>query len=154
MREIQIKAASMEDRDSIYEMICLLEDEVLDKPSFDRVFEHNMENRDIFYIIAVGKDRIVGFASLHIQLLLHHSGPVAEIQELIVMPETRGLGIGAVLVRDLKRIAREKNCLILEVSCNLTRESAHRFYLNQELEQSHYKFVGKMTPDIRVAKLC
>lgn len=97
----------------------------------------NLRDPHIHYLTAE-EGRVVGFLSLHM-LLLHHTGPIAEIQELAVLPEMRGRGVGSALLCCAKEIARRKSCSQLEVCCSKTRKRAHRFYRREGLRKTHFK---------------
>lgn len=145
MPEVIIRDANVNDLDSIYLMICQLEEEKLDKTHFNDTFTRNLSNPNIFYAVAVYENKTVGFISLHVQSLLHHSGNVAEIEELFVDPSMRGKGIGKKLVEHAKTIAKKQNCEVFEVSCNVRREKSHIFYQNEGLSKTHYKFTENLT---------
>ncbi len=140
MLKFQIRTAQPTDLNSVYSMVCALENSVLEKQKFENIFYNNLRNNNIHYIIAESSDNVVGFMSVHIQTLLHHSGLVAEIQELFVHEDVRGGGVGRRLVDYAKQIASKNKCEILEVSCNIKREAAHKFYEREGLMKTHYKF--------------
>lgn len=83
----------------------------------------------------------VGMGSCHVQWLVHHAAPIAEVQELYVVPEYRSQGIGAHLLNALIEFARSKNALQVELSSQLRRVDAHRFYYRQNFINNHLKFV-------------
>jgi PhnO protein len=141
---IRIRRVRQEDIGSIYEMICDLEHQRLNRREFNAVFRANLNNPDVHYLIALHNGTPVGFGSLHIQRLLHHSGLVGEVQELYTSPDVRGLGIGKQLLAALRRIAVKKKCKNLEVASNRKREAAHRFYVREGMQQSHFKFVEEL----------
>ncbi len=61
------------DLEKIYTLICELEKSILNFKDFNRVYLDNLEDKNIYYIIAEDEEKeIVGFISLHIQKLLHH----------------------------------------------------------------------------------
>lgn len=51
----------------------------------------------------------VGFAVAEV-IALHDGSPVANVSELFVEPEARGVGLGAVLMQELLEWARERGC--------------------------------------------
>lgn len=124
----------------IYELICSLEEEILNFEDFCSCYEINIKNDRIIYLVAVVNGVIEGFISVHINLLLHHAGMIAEIQELIVKSEYRGQKIGKELVKRAGEIASKKGCKQLEVCCNQRRERTYRFYEACGMKNSHYKF--------------
>ncbi len=142
MEEINLQCinATIENSEDVYHLLCELEHIELDKASFEEIFRKNVINPDIHYLLAMDNQNIIGFASLHIQSLLHHVSKVAEIQEIVVSKHYQGQGVGQILFNRLKEIAIENECALLEVCCNQIREKSHEFYLKQNMKNSHYKF--------------
>lgn len=143
MEEIIIRPARITDIESIYDKICELEEEKLDKNTFNKIFEDNLKKDNIFYIVAEFQGKVIGFISLYIQKILHHGGNVAEIQELFVDSNIRGKSIGTKLIDYAKEIAQKQNCKMFEVTCNLKREKTHKFYEKEGLSKTHYKFTKR-----------
>ena len=137
---MEIIRALAEHQNTVYDLICELEETAIDKTQFESTFLHNMENEDVYYLLAIENEVVLGFASLHIQLLLHHAGAVGEIQEFIVVNKCRGQGVGMLLFQRLKQIAQERGCVLFEVCCNQSRIKSHSFYVNRRMENTHYKF--------------
>ena len=137
---MEIIYASAEHKNEVYALLCELKGAEIDKTRFEALFFQNLERNDIFYLLAVEDNSVLGFASIHIQPLLHHVGYVGEIQEFIVSEKHQGQGIGTLMCNNLKQIAVENKCVLLEVSCNQSRINSHLFYLKQGMDNSHYKF--------------
>jgi len=137
---MKIIDATEKHRNEVYALLCELEHGELNKARFEELFLQNVKNRDVFYLLAVEDGMVRGFASLHIQSLLHHVGAVGEIQEIVVTSEHRGRGIGKMLYDRLKQIAEDNQCVSFEVCCNQLRAGSHLFYLSQGMKNSHYKF--------------
>ena len=136
----EIRPSSLNDSEDVYSLINELENAEMDKAQFERVYALNLSNPAVSYYVAVDGREIVGFVSLHIQVLLHHTSSIAEIQELIVKNEYRGKGIGEKLFEQAKDEARLKNCAQLEVCCNQKRTKSHGFYLNRGMINTSFKF--------------
>jgi PhnO protein len=141
---MEIINADIEHLNMVYNLICELENETLNRFNFAKIYQNNIENNDIYYLLAVEGKTIFGFASLHIQKLLHHCANIGEIQEIIISKNQRGQGTGTALFDKIMEIARVNNCLSLEVCCNQVREKSHEFYLKQGMSKSHYKFVKNL----------
>jgi len=124
----------------IYNLICELEDKKLDKDSFTQIFLDNLSNKDIYHFLAHENGDTIGFASLHIQNLLHHCSKVGEIQEIVISKKHQGKGVGSMLFNKILETAKSYECPLLEVCCNRAREKSHGFYINQGMKKSHYKF--------------
>lgn len=141
--KILIRSAQSTDVEILYAMLCDLENEKLDKPCFTEVFLKNLANENITYFIAELGNQPVGMASCHVQSLLHHAAPVAEIQEMYVNPELRSQGIGQQLVEAIVAFARQQGADQLEVTSNQIRIGTHRFYEREGFQKTHYKMVRK-----------
>ncbi|QEL22436.1 GNAT family N-acetyltransferase [Bosea sp. F3-2] len=64
----------------------------------------------------------------------------AKIESVHVAPESRGLGIGAVMMRHALAFAAENGVGLVELTSNKSRTDAHRFYRNLGFDQSHEGF--------------
>ena len=137
---MKIVKAGSEDFDVVYELVCSLERTLFDRQSLYEIYAGNLSHGDVHYLLAVEGSQVIGFASLHIQQLLHHASKVGEIQEIMVREEKRRSGAGKLLFEALKQIAAENKCAQLEICCSQTRKDSHAFYLKMGAENSHYKF--------------
>ena len=84
---------------------------------------------------------IAGTLNLTILPNLGHGGqPWAAIDNVAVAANRRNQGIGAQLVAEAGRIAKEHNCYKIVLSSNLARERAHDFYKRLGWKQTHLGF--------------
>ncbi|MEZ0610015.1 GNAT family N-acetyltransferase [Fibrella sp. WM1] len=141
-----LRPATLDDLPFVYESLCDLEETTLPYPAFERIYRDNLSNPAIRYVLSEVDNVPVGFASCHVQLLLHHAGPVAEIQELYVRPEYRSQGIGRQLIEHIMHIARQEEWVHLEVTSNRKRQRTHAFYEQLGLVWTSQKFVWKVAP--------
>ncbi|HEY4487606.1 MAG TPA: GNAT family N-acetyltransferase [Candidatus Paceibacterota bacterium] len=137
---IFLRKAEIDDFECVYKMISDLENEAMDKDFLLHSYKQNLANKDVSYWLAVSNEQPIGFISLHVQNLLHRNGPVAEIQELFVDSEFRGAHIGQRLVETAREEAIKRGCKRFEVSTNVKREGAHRFYERLGMQRTHLKF--------------
>ncbi len=138
---IQIREATPIDAPVVYDFLCILEETTLDRIGFQTVYERNLANPFVHYLVAELVGEVIGFVSGHVQLLLHHCGKVGEIQELFVHPDYRQRGIGHDLVAAIESLAWQENCINLEVTTNQKRQDTLRFYERESFRLSHYKLV-------------
>src|SRR6185312_4530241 len=138
MNNIEIRKASAQDALLVHKLICELENYTLDKDVFNENFRQNLNSSRVHYLVAIINNEIIGFVSCHGQLLLHHEGIVYEIQEIVVSNEHRSKGIGKKLLHVLEEIISKEDYKLLEVACNMKRKDAHRFYLANGFDQTHY----------------
>ncbi len=140
MNEIEIIRAEIKHVHKVYELICELENAQMDFKYFSEVFEHHISSPDVSCFAAMQDTVIIGFASVHIQSLLHHSAKIAELQELIVEKNHQGHGVGSLLFGKIKQTSSDAGCGQIEVCCNQKRLESHKFYLKHGMVNSHFKF--------------
>lgn len=144
-----IRKAERNDFDAIHQFICELENETFDFDKQKEIFVQNIQQPNNIYLLAVENNSVVGFVSCHIQDLLHHGGPIAEIQEMFVAKEMRSTGIGKDLINALKQIVKERNVIQLEVTSNNNRSLTHKFYERENFKSTHKKFVLNLSANSR-----
>jgi len=81
---------------------------------------------------SVGMCQLIVFR--HLQ---HHGGRCAEIESMHVHPDYRSGGIGALLVEAAVGAAREAGCYRIQLTSNVERTDAHRFYERLGFVPSH-----------------
>jgi predicted N-acetyltransferase YhbS len=79
-------------------------------------------------LVAELEGNVVGCLSTSIMRVLHRPAPVGRISMLVVDEAVRGRGIGAALVRAAEEALTGAGCAIVELTSNLRRTDAHRFY--------------------------
>jgi GNAT superfamily N-acetyltransferase len=84
--------------------------------------------------------RLVGTATLHLTPVLHRAGPVGRVSALVVDERERGHGIGRALMRAAEQWAAEHGCVLMEVTSNMRRADAHRFYERLGYERTSFRF--------------
>jgi GNAT superfamily N-acetyltransferase len=94
-------------------------------------------------LVAEDGGRAVGFANANLRRQLHHAAPVCTLDELVVADGRRSAGVGARLVAELERTAGERGADSFELTCNLRREDAHRFYERLGFERTSWKFAKR-----------
>ena len=135
------RPATPTDEPVVYAFLCELEEMPLDRATFTAIFNQNLSNPTIHYLVAEQHGEVIGFVSCHVQWLLHHGGKVGEIQELFVRPDARNQRIGHQLVAALDALASRENLINLEVTTNQKRVNTIRFYERESFKQTHFKLV-------------
>ena len=92
-------------------------------------------------LLAEQAERVVGVLVWHWLQPLHVAPAWGLISALVVDDGARGGGIGAALLCEAERQAREAGCSQLELSSSIKREAAHRFYLAQAYQERPKRFV-------------
>ncbi|WP_028974147.1 GNAT family N-acetyltransferase [Spirochaeta cellobiosiphila] len=142
--KLTIRQATTEDAQQAYRMINLLEDSIFDETLFQSYYTQCLLNPNHTLLIGQREDTTLAFGSMIIAPHLHHCGLVAEILELIVLPEARGSHIGSQMLSHFKDIAVTEGCVSLEVASNKKRLKAHAFYEKNGFTNSHYKLTQSL----------
>ncbi|MWB93474.1 GNAT family N-acetyltransferase [Flavobacterium sp. GA093] len=138
--KIEIRKVEKRDLDIVYNLICELEDEILDFGIFKEIFDENISNPRNLYLLAENDKEGLGFISFHTQKLLHHCGLVGEIQEFFIHKNHRGKGIGKKLIEKIILFADQNNLKSIEVTTNRKRVENVLIYENLGFTLSHNKF--------------
>ena len=140
MSACELRRATVQDTEAVYALICELKQTQFDYPAFRAGFTANLQDARLRYQLALLDGQAVGLIGLHLQYHLHHANWIGEIQELVVMPQARGLKIGSQLLAWAEQEDREAGAEMTELSTSVKRHDAHRFYLREGYEQSHFRF--------------
>ena len=143
---MQYRLATMNDVKYVYDLICDLEEKVLDYNNFQIFFEQYVESESYLSILAIENSSVVGCINLRLEYQLHHAARIAEIMELVVGGNARSSGIGTRLFAEAEKLAKERGCIQIEVCCNQSRTRSHNFYEKQKMQNSHFKYTKTFTP--------
>lgn len=95
---------------------------------------------DAILVAQVGEE-VVGVCQLMVvQHLQAKGGRCAELESVHVHPDRRGCGVGSALVRAAITRARDLGCYRVQLTSNLERPDAHRFYERLGFTPSHVGF--------------
>lgn len=93
------------------------------------------------YIVEADSQPIGTFALLIMDNLGHLGTPSAVVEDVAVIAEYQGKGIGKKMMEFAMQIAKEKGCYKLTLSSNLRREAAHAFYESLGFTKHGYSFL-------------
>jgi GNAT superfamily N-acetyltransferase len=80
------------------------------------------------FLVACHSDSVVAIAYLSFIWSMEHAGPCAWLEELYVLPEHRGHGIGRSLVQSVLREARARDCAAVDVEVDASHTRAEHLY--------------------------
>ena len=137
---ITISPATEVDLTSIKLLLSELIEAMTDTEGFD--IEQAVNNcrdlmKDKCHCLLVARDEnvVLGFINFTIRRTIMHPAPSALIDELVVARQSRGTGIGRLLVDKVIEKCKEMGCCELEVSTEKTNRTARRFYKNCGFEE-------------------
>ncbi len=91
--------------------------------------------------VAVAEAKIVGtFALLIMDNLAHLGKKSAVVEDVGVLPEFQGQGVGKIMMEFAMQEARKNRCYKLVLSSNAKRERAHQFYDSLGFDRHGYSF--------------
>ncbi|MFD4140883.1 GNAT family N-acetyltransferase [Streptomyces sp. NPDC058572] len=146
MNELQIRSAV---RDDIPAIVALLADDPLgaqrespdDLDPYNAAFERLADDPNQYQTVAVRGDRVVGVLQLTIIPGLSRRGATRSIIEGVrVHADERGTGLGTQLVEWAVAESRRQGCRLVQLTSDLSRTDAHRFYKRLGFEASHVGF--------------
>ncbi|MFI6522286.1 GNAT family N-acetyltransferase [Spirillospora sp. NPDC050679] len=110
--------------------------QVLDpKEGMTRYLDHLLTAEDMFCLVAVRGDRVLGYVVAEIQDQGVNDFRAGEISALYVRDEERRRGVGGELVRAALRELRERDVWSFRVVVDDTRKGADAFWRSQQWER-------------------
>lgn len=97
-------------------------------------------------LVADADGTVTGVAVVHVMAPLHVPDRWALLSALVVDDAHRSGGVGAALLQGAEAFARECGCAQLELSSNVARTRAHRFYERQGYREKRMRFVKMLGP--------
>lgn len=117
------------------------EEDPLDLGSYLDAFEEISAAPPGVLLVADDRGEVVGTCQLIVfRHMQQRGGRCGEIESVFVADGRRGGGIGAALVAEAVSRARAAGCYRVQLTSNLARSGAHRFYRRLGFEESHAGF--------------
>ncbi|CAN5893055.1 hypothetical protein BH23ACT11_BH23ACT11_21230 [soil metagenome] len=130
--EIDVREATQQDTEAIYELACELSTTVGDsEPESEDVGERLsqlLESPSSNTLVAEGADGIVGVVSFWVKPDLAHGDTVIDIPMLAVSQGARRQGIGKLLMKRTQDIASENDAEFMELIATPNNKVAREFY--------------------------
>lgn len=119
-----------------------LDKNILNIEAAQSIFKKIVQYPDYkIYIVEADSQPIGTFALLIMDNLGHLGTPSAVVEDVAVIAEHQGKGIGKKMMEFALQIAKEKGCYKLTLSSNLRREAAHAFYESLGFTKHGYSFL-------------
>lgn len=93
-----------------------------------RRFEGMLGRDDVAVELALVDDEVSGFAFLTLRPTPYSEGPLAQLEELYVLPDRRGEGIGTVLLTASVERVRALGCTEVHIGVDEIDHDTRRFY--------------------------
>lgn len=100
------------------------------------------------FVVETSPNDLTGYCHVFLTRRLYMP-PFAELGGLIVDKDSRGQGLGAILLETAEKWAREQDVDMMRIRSNILREGAKEFYLNHGYQVNKEQIVFIKTLDIR-----
>ena len=96
--------------------------------------------------VAEDASGILGLVSVHLTPLFHAAGYLGRITSLVVRSDTRGNGVGSLLMQKAQEFCWTSGCERIELTSGDHRGQAHRFYEQLGFQVHSRRFMKHGTP--------
>jgi GNAT superfamily N-acetyltransferase len=147
MSSITVRQAAAGDFDALLRLLDQMDESmyrgraVADEGELRALYEAILADPDQRLFLAEDGGRLVG--SAHLMVLRHFDRSLsrsAVVEGVIVARDYRRGGVGAALMRAAAEAARAAGCYKLDLTSNMARAGAHRFYSRLGWKRSHYGY--------------
>lgn len=117
------------------------QEETEGEPDYHWLWREALADKRQHLLVGEIDGQVVGTATVVIVPNLgHHGRPWAAVENVVVEPGHRKVGVGAEIMKEAYRIAQSRRCYKLVLTSNLARDNAHSFYRRLGWRQSHIGF--------------
>jgi GNAT superfamily N-acetyltransferase len=95
-------------------------------------------------LVAEQDGKVVACLTTSTTKVLHRPAPVGRISMMVVDEALRGHGIGAELVAAAEGLLAQRGCQLVEVTSNLRRTDAHRFWEREGYQRTSARFAKQV----------
>ncbi len=144
---LKLRPATIDDIKSILQIYAEALDNgnVLPVKKAKIIFLKQAQYPDYQVFVSELNGKIVGtFALLIMENMAHLGTPSAVVEDVGVLPEMQGKGIGKAMMEFALKYAKEKGCYKMSLSSNLRREKAHQFYESLGFKKHGFSFLMEL----------
>lgn len=111
-----------------------------DNDSFKKV----LNSKNNFVYVAEEKNKLIGFATFSVRTVIRYPKPIAELDELYVLPAYRRKGVGQKLMQAILDKAKQSDCFRLFIESHYDHKSAHKLYEKLNFKNYGYHFIKNL----------
>jgi len=125
----KIQWISKEELSIIIPLLKLLNDSSANEAVLEQRLEE-MKNNNYQCVGVFEDNRLIGICGAWV-LHKHYVGKHIELDNVMILPEYRGKGIGEEMIAWLETWAKEQGCVAGELNCYVQNSAGLKFWLNQ-----------------------
>lgn len=133
--DFTVEAAGATDRESLVDLLCRQLDEhdlPADRPRVERAVDGILRDERLgFLLVARAGDAVAGVACVAHHWSIEHGGPSCWLEELYVLPGSRGAGLGTALLREAMARAGALGCALMDLEVTAGHARAARLYARE-----------------------
>lgn len=129
--------ATLNDADALLSLVHQLE-HFITKETLLNNLKNNLADKKYRIFVAKENDIVIAFAELHFTHFIHEEKPRVRLTSFCVDEKFRNKNIGAKFLDFIEEFCRDNNYFKMELTSNVRRIDAHRFY-----ESNGYVFASK-----------
>ncbi len=137
-----VRSATPEDAEAIGALIVALGYEAATAEVAARL--EAIEESGQSVLVAEIDGEVIGCLSTSMMIVLHRPAPVGRISMMVVDERLRGKGVGAQMIAAAEKLLAGKGCQLVEVTSNLRRVDAHRFWERNGYERTSARFAKQV----------
>lgn len=119
---------------NIIPLLRLLDDKITEDVLKERLNE--MFDRGYICLGVFDGDKLIGISGLWI-LTKYYVGRHIEPDDVVILPEYRGLGVGEKMMEWIYQFAKEQGCVASELNCYVGNSAGQKFWANEG-----YRIIG------------
>jgi GNAT superfamily N-acetyltransferase len=135
---LRIEKASLEDQDTVFDLLLhQFQEHVIQTSQEALVWAVGQVLRNEnhgFFLVAKAGDQALGVVDVAFSWTLEHGGKSAWLDELYVIPEYRGRGIGTALLKEAIAQAHRSGCAAVDLEVDQNHRQAERLYQREGFE--------------------
>ncbi|MDN4164348.1 GNAT family N-acetyltransferase [Cytophagales bacterium LB-30] len=124
----QMRTATEADWPTVQQLIEVAEGKTFSAEVFEKRFAFNIKSIDTHYWLITHQEEVIGFVSLHVQHVLHMQELVGCIEELFILPQHRGKGIGKAAMQHIISFCRLIDLEELRVRAGISDKATEAFF--------------------------
>jgi PhnO protein len=103
-----------------------------------------LANPNSYTYLLKDKGKLIGFITFSIRNVIRYPRPIAEIEELYIIPEYRGKGLSQKLIKTVLKKITKIGCSRIYIGSEFKWRVAHKAYKNMGFEKVGYQFLKKL----------
>jgi len=112
----KIRSAKKQDMASVFEILKEISDFRPPEEEWEEIWEQFASQAHVHAVVAVEGEKVIGYGTVVIEYKIRGGG-LGHIEDIVVHPDHQKAGVGAMIMQELNRIAKEAHCYKLSLAC-------------------------------------